>query len=182
MGESVPVVPIQVGAHRFYLSRKILKVSLAHIKLDFVLNGSFIFDYSGYGEFRGNLKRVRRNKYEFRKVTGYSLISRNISLSKIFISTKDDESWKWTPERELNSFEIQELGFNCERARMLLEETVNEEYCTYITSKYQNFEAILQNMADQFNHIDCGDSILMRCNGKFKMISVMDKYWSQRGW
>ena len=50
---------------------------------------------------------------------------------------------------------------------MLLEETVNEEYCTYITSKYSNFEAILQNMADQFNHIDCGDSILMRCNGKF---------------
>ena len=86
---------------------------------------------------------------------------------KNFISTKDDESWKWTPERELNSFEIQELGFNCERARMLLEETVNEEYCTYITSKYQNFEAILQNMADQFNHIDCGDSILMRCNGEF---------------
>ena len=51
---------------------------------------------------------------------------------------------------------------------MLLEETVNEEYCTYITSKYKNFEAILQNMADQFNHIDCGDSILMQCNGKLK--------------
>ena len=59
-------------------------------------------------------------------------------------SLRDDQSWKWTPERELNQFELQELGFNCERARMLLEETVNEEYCTYITTKYHNYELRFQ--------------------------------------
>ena len=36
------------------------------------------------------------------------------------------------------------MGYDCNSAKEMLEALVNDEYCTYIVGKYENYEAILR--------------------------------------
>ena len=49
-------------------------------------------------------------------------------------------------------------------ARILLENLVTDEYCSYITSNFENYEVILQALKDQFTTIECQGALYMKCN------------------
>ena len=36
------------------------------------------------------------------------------------------------------------MGYDCNSAKEMLEALVNDEYCTYIVGKFENYEAILR--------------------------------------
>ena len=46
----------------------------------------------------------------------------------------------------------------------MLENLVTEEYCTYITSKFEKYEIILRALKEQFSHIECQGALYMKCN------------------
>ena len=52
-------------------------------------------------------------------------------------------------------------------ARIMLENLVTEEYCTYITTKFENYEIILRTLKEQFSHIECQGALYMKCNNSF---------------
>ena len=49
-------------------------------------------------------------------------------------------------------------------ARILLENLVTDEYCSYITSNFENYEVILQALKEQFTNIECQGALYMKCN------------------
>jgi len=42
------------------------------------------------------------------------------------------------------------MGYDCNSAKEMLETLVNDEYCTYIVGKFENYEAILRALRPVF--------------------------------
>ena len=40
--------------------------------------------------------------------------------------------------------DLRQMGYDCNSAKEMLEALVNDEYCTYIVGKFENYEAILR--------------------------------------
>ena len=46
--------------------------------------------------------------------------------------------------------DLREMGYDCNAAKEMLEGLVNDEYCTYIVGKFENYEAILRALRKIF--------------------------------
>ena len=49
--------------------------------------------------------------------------------------------------------DLREMGYDCNAAKEMLEALVNDEYCTYIVGKFENYEAILRALRKIFKSI-----------------------------
>ena len=95
--------------------------------------------------------------------------------------------------------DLRQMGYDCNSAKEMLEALVNDEYCTYIVGKFENYEAILRALRpvfkiylyigvffkknrhvniilkiwcrNQFDHIECAGMLYMKCNGKLNNLS-----------
>ena len=77
---------------------------------------------------------------------------------------KDDQTWKWDVDNELHLVDIRQMGYDCQSATIMLENLVTEEYCTYITSKFEKYDIILRALKEQFHHLSCQGGLYMKCN------------------
>ena len=56
--------------------------------------------------------------------------------------------------------DLRQMGYDCNSAKEMLEALVNDEYCTYIVGKFENYEAILRALRPVFKIQLCIDSCL----------------------
>ena len=83
---------------------------------------------------------------------------------------KDDQTWKWDGDNELHPMDIRQMGYDCESAKIMLENLVTEEYCTYITSKFEKYEIILRALKEQFHHLSCQGALYMKCSDSVRPV------------
>ena len=80
-----------------------------------------------------HLKKTIRN--------GNGLLIKNSGLE---IFEKSDLTWNFS------QMDLRQMGYDCNSAKEMLEALVNDEYCTYIVGKFENYEAILRALRSVF--------------------------------
>ena len=90
-------------------------------------------------------KRVKRNQYAFEKDDQIQVLTLWLP-DKPFTVENWFKTWKWDGSNEYNKEDIRTYGYDCDQAKIMLEDLVNPEYCLYITSKFNNYEQILKKL------------------------------------
>ena len=82
------------------------------------------------------------------------------------------------------------MGYDCNSAKEMLEALVNDEYCTYIVGKFENYEAILRALRPVFKRVYAGVELPKRLDDArtkgnpslklhFKPINSFEANWAK---